>query len=198
MELAWFYVGDAVGGNQEEFSDPLMRMGGCAAICACDCAIWFALHRDRPHLYDGADQRITVEEYQRFGAVMKPYLRPRAGGVDRLEYFIEGFGQYLADHGETDIRMTDVPGDAPAAEALLTAERQLKRGLPVPFLLLRHRDQALDDLTWHWFSLLGMRREGENTLVKTITCGETYWVDFDRLWDTGHDRRGGMILFDGI
>ena len=32
--------------------------------------------------------------------------------------------------------------------------------------------------------------------VKAVTYGEYRWIDFERLWDTGFAKRGGLILFD--
>ena len=31
--------------------------------------------------------------------------------------------------------------------------------------------------------------------VKAVTYGEWAWVDFDRLWDTGYEQKGGLILY---
>ena len=31
--------------------------------------------------------------------------------------------------------------------------------------------------------------------VKAVTYGEWAWVDFDRLWDTGHEEKGGLVLY---
>ncbi len=33
-ELDYFKIGDGYGGNQDLFPDPMMRLGGCAAINA--------------------------------------------------------------------------------------------------------------------------------------------------------------------
>lgn len=41
---------------------------------------------------------------------MKPYLRPRVNGVNKLWMFTEGFGSYLSDMGEHSLRMEEFPG----------------------------------------------------------------------------------------
>ena len=43
---------------------------------------------------------------------MKPYLRPRVNGVNKLWMFTEGFGSYLSDMGEHSLRMEEFPGTA--------------------------------------------------------------------------------------
>ena len=32
-------------------------------------------------------------------------------------------------------------------------------------------------------------------LVKAVTYGAYEWLDFAKLWNTGYDRKGGLILF---
>ena len=52
---------------------------------------------------------------------------------------------------------------------------------------------------WHWFLLIGYSdEESEETPrrhVKAVTYGEWAWVDFDRLWDTGYEQKGGLVLY---
>jgi hypothetical protein len=33
-------------------------------------------------------------------------------------------------------------------------------------------------------------------LVKAVTYSSYEWLDLRRLWDTGHIRRGGLVLFE--
>ena len=44
-ELQYFKIEEAWGGSQEWFSDRMMRLGGCAAVTACDSCIFFDLNR---------------------------------------------------------------------------------------------------------------------------------------------------------
>ena len=43
----------------------------------------------------------------------------------------------------------------------------------------------------------GEERQG-HLFVKVATYGEICWIDFDRLWETGHERRGGLVLYHGM
>ena len=38
-ELTYFNIEGEYGGNQNWFYDPMMRLGGCAAIATCDLCI---------------------------------------------------------------------------------------------------------------------------------------------------------------
>ena len=50
-ELAYFNIEGEYGGNQNWFYDPMMRLGGCAAIATCDLCIYLNLYRENKHLY---------------------------------------------------------------------------------------------------------------------------------------------------
>ena len=73
---------------------------------------------------------------------------------------------------------------------------QIEDGMPVPCLLLKHRDPALKDFVWHWFLLTGYEEFEEVFMVKTVTYGEYLWLDLDRLSNTGFSEKGGLILLN--
>lgn len=50
-------------------------------------------------LYPGDRANLTKEAFVAFGMKMKPYLKPRMGGVSKLSMYEEGFGRYLAELG---------------------------------------------------------------------------------------------------
>ena len=33
-------------------------------------------------------------------------------------------------------------------------------------------------------------------MVKAVTYGNYEWLDLKELWDTGYEKKGGLILFD--
>ena len=95
-----------------------MYIGGCAAATACDCCIYLALRRGMTHLYPYDVHALTKQDYIDFSMKMKPYLRPRVNGVNKLWMFTEGFGKYLKDIGEDGLKMKELSG----TEELRTAE----------------------------------------------------------------------------
>jgi len=226
-ELEHFNIGEAIGGSQEWFLDPFMKLGGCGAVTACDTCIWLARKfegedggPDARWLYPFDPANPTRTDFLHFGRVMKPYLRPRSGGISRLELYMRGFSAYLRGRSEAwkqeacdrsgtplqMLRMEGLAGNCPADEAWAAVVRQIDEDFPVPTLVLRHKDPELKDYVWHWFLLAGYsdeREDGEQQndegkgvrKVKTVTYGEAAWVDFDRLWDTGHDQKGGLVLY---
>ena len=33
-------------------------------------------------------------------------------------------------------------------------------------------------------------------MAKAVTYGEWQWLDMDELWETGFEKKGGLILYD--
>lgn len=214
-ELEHFNIGQALGGSQDWFMDPFMKLGGCGAVTACDTCIWLAKSQGAEWLYPFDLQNLSRAEFLHFGRVMKPYLRPRSGGINRLELYIRGFSSYLRGRAEVwrqeqggsirMLRMSGFSGSRPAEEAWNAVTKQIDAGFPIPILILRHKEAELKDFVWHWFLLIGYSGEEEENVVpkgaasgryvKAVTYGEWAWVDFDRLWDTGYEQKGGLILY---
>ena len=190
-ELPYFDIEGAYGGWQAWFTDRWMKIGGCAAVTACDVCIYLQLYRGMQRLYPFAIQHLTQADYVRFGMQMKPYLRPRYSGVDRLDLYITGLGGYLYDHG---VMLGLVPweGEHSEAETRRVIRRQIDAGLPIPCLLLRHQDPALQDITWHW--LTGYLCYEDMFFVKVVTYGSWRWLNLHLLWQTGYARKGGLVL----
>ncbi len=232
--LDFFYIGKSYGGNQDWFNDFMMHVGGCGAVTACDTCIYLACRYGQTWMYPYDAAHVDRRDYLRFSRLMKPYLRPRAGGIDKPETYMDGFSAYLRDRwretaGEASdcgdgngastrrwLTMTALKGTQPLAAAWQAVVRQIDRGFPVPTLILYHANPALRDYVWHWFLLTGYDEKGgppgtlgataENEgepagdvfcgAVEAVTYGESEWLDFRALWETGHETRGGLVLYD--
>lgn len=194
-ELDYFYVGNQFGGCQDWFLDPMMRLGGCAALAACDSCICLAKYHRCPQLYPFDAGCLKKRDYMAFARIMKPYLSPRFRGIDRLEIFVEGLQRYFDDMGERGVEMEGFSGRHSEERAREAIKSQIDQGIPVPYLMLRHRDKKLDDYIWHWFLLTGYEEREDAFLVKATTYGEWEWQDLHRMWDTGYEQKGGLILY---
>ncbi|MCI8558546.1 MAG: hypothetical protein HFI19_12460 [Lachnospiraceae bacterium] len=193
-ELDYIRVDEALGGNQDWFLDPFMKGGGCAAVTACDLCIYFAGHRGLRELYPYDAGRPGKEDYIRFSRQMKPYLRPRWQGIDTLDIYLEGIRAYWKDVDCKALSAKGLSGTEPFETAKEAVCGQIDKGIPVPFLLLRHKEPRFKDYVWHWFNLAGYEEFEEEFFVKAVTYGEMEWLNLRKLWDTGFERRGGMIL----
>lgn len=199
QELKYFCIEGNYGGCQDWFRDYMMKVGGCAAATACDSSIYFDLYCGT-HLVPTAfvpsrPNGMTKRAYRKFASVMKPYLRPRWRGIDRLELYIEGYGRFLSDRNEHRIHMTPLPGSVPTPRAAKALRQQIDIGLPIPCLTLHHRDPDFSFYEWHWYLLTGYRETNEGLQVKAATYGNGRWLSFPRLWNTGYEEQGGLILY---
>ena len=194
-ELEHFHIGDSYGGNQDWFPTFMMRVGGCGAETACDSSIYFALHRGLTKIAPENAPALNKKDYIRFAYQMRPYLSPRASGIDRPETYVEGYARYLRDRGETRLSMTCLDGAAPFEAARDAVAEQIGLGLPIPTLVLKHRSQNLQDYVWHWFLINGWDDSEHAFMVKAVTYGSCAWLDLRELWDTGYERRGGFVLY---
>ena len=195
-ELPHFHIEDCLGGNQDWFRDLVMRVGGCAAVTACDLCIVMTLNGYSDSLIPFDRQDLTREHYLEFGKIMKPYLHPRLSGITKLATYTEGLSSYLRSNTDMGdhLHMESIPGSTTQEEAQECVRRQIDRGLPVVYLLLKHADPRFEEYEWHWFLLNGYDDSGDSFQVQAVTYGEAEWMDFPSLWDTGKDLRGGMVL----
>ncbi len=193
-QLEHFEIGGKYGGYQNWFHDPTMKLGGCAAVTACDCCIYLARECGVTEAYPFDAQALSKQDYLKFAKIMKPYLRPRVGGIDTLELYIDGVERYLDEQGVRGITLCGLHGDASAEEAAQAVVEQIDAGLPIPFLLLHHADINFRYYEWHWFLLNGYQQFEDTLLVKAVTYGDYQWLDFHSLWSTKTEPKGGMIL----
>ena len=198
-ELDYFTIEGCYGGNQDWFTNLVMHMGGCAAATACDSCIYFGLQNEKMKpLYPFNIECLTKEDYKAFSQIMKPYLKPRAGGVRKLSWFVEGLGRYIQDvneakHTDIYIRMEEFCGDHTWQEAAILIKEQLDQDIPVPYLLLRHQNEAYKDYIWHWFLLTGYEEKDGKMYIKTSTYGESDTFELEDFWNTGCEEKGGLI-----
>lgn len=195
VELPYFKIEDSVGGQQAWFPNYMMRIGGCGAVTACDCSIYFQLYKNLRGLYPFDEKNISKNDYINFSETVKPYLHPRWHGIYKLQMYIDGFTQFLREHGEKNLQLSGWDGhyDFKSTHAIL--KYQIDKGYPVPCLLLQHQNPTLKKYTWHWFLLTGYEICGEDFYVKAVSYGVERWFNFDFIWDTGFEEKGGLIIF---
>lgn len=208
--LAKVLVDGAPGGNQKQLRDFFMRLGGCAAVTHCDMCLYFYAYCNLSSILpekiakacsrqkDTAEINIPWSAYEEFTQYMKPYLRPRFQGVDRLEIFTDAANKYLSDHGVTGLEVDSLSADVSYNVFEETLVRQIDRDIPVPCLILRHKQKNLNDFSWHWFWFSGYKKTEERCLVETISYGQSHTFSLYELWRSEHKRKGGVILYNFV
>ncbi len=194
--LPYFSINGAYGGSQAWFPPIMMWLGGCAAATACDSSIYFAKEWGMKALYPFDLDHLTRKDYVSFGQIMRPYLRPRKGGIRNMAWYIEGYGRYLSDIGQKDVlKMRAFTGHKPYALAEDLVRRQIDAGIPVPCLMLMHEDKKrFNDFMWHWFLIVGYE-EADEFQILAATYAEQHKIPFAAFWDTGQPQRGGLIEY---
>ena len=201
-ELEYFAIEGAFGGNQDWFSNVVMNMGGCAAATACDSCIYLAKYKGMKKLYPFDLEQIDKEAYKKFSQIMKPYIRPRVQGVKKPEWYIEGLAKYISDVNEKygtdyqiDMEKFDGTGTAEEAEKIIC--EQIDKGLPVPYLMLRHLNvEKYKDFIWHWFLVIGYEKNEQGMWIDVATYGEKVRLDLMELWKTGCEEKGGIVIYE--
>ncbi|MBQ3346711.1 MAG: hypothetical protein IJG51_04995 [Synergistaceae bacterium] len=191
--LGYFTIEGAPGGNQDWLPEWEMNMGGCAAVTACDTCIFLSRKDEYRSLYPFNPEKLSRSDFIKFASIMKPYLSPRYHGIDFLETYICGLYDYMASAKNTRIILEGVSANVPYDDFASAIMNQLDRNLPVPFLLLHHKNPKLDDFQWHWFNLAGYDDSDGETKILTVTYGEYQWFGLREIYETGYERRGGLI-----
>ena len=195
-ELDYFWVGEEYGGRQSLLPDMVMRFAGCAAVTACDSLIYMTLYKNLKNLCPFSTDQLRGRDYVAFFKTVKPYLRPRLMGINRLEIFVAAFKKFLKEHGTFFLDVLPWSGDHDEQNTVETIKQQIDRGFLIPYLLLHHKNPNFENYEWHWFLLTGYDEKPDGRfLVKSVTYGAYEWLDFAKLWNTGYDRKGGLILF---
>lgn len=195
-ELDYFWVGEEYGGRQSLLPDMIMRFAGCAAVTACDSLIYMTLYKNLKNLCPFSTDQLRGRDYVAFFKTVKPYLRPRLMGINRLEIFVAAFKKFLKEHGTFFLDVLPWSGDHDEQDTVNMIKQQIDRGFLIPYLLLHHKNPNFENYEWHWFLLTGYDEKPDGRfLVKAVTYGAYEWLDFAKLWNTGYDRKGGLILF---
>lgn len=193
-ELDFFKIdGTYYGGDQNWHTHPIMKLGGCSAVCACEQCI--ALARSFPlleKLYPYDPFHVTREDFLKFFEIMFRYIYPGIGGLTSIDKFERMFLRYAQDAG-IGLVFEKLDGHAEISQAKKFVQKAIGDGVPVMYLMLKHFAAEFDEYEWHWFNLTGYESCDEEMSVIFATWGNRYSFDFVRAWNTGKFWRGGML-----
>lgn len=192
FHIDYFKIGKTPGGNQDWFSDGWMHIGGCGALAACDLCLCLAKYHGFEKTVPFSTEHLTQSMYLELGMKMKPFIRPRIGGVSKLSIFTKGFAKYLKKKGY-EAEFFTCPGENDVEEAMVFIREQLHRNLPIACLMLRHRDKRFKDIVWHWFMITGYEMKENDMILTYHTYGEVLKISLKEMWDTGFYKKGGLV-----
>lgn len=195
-ELSYFQIEGYHGGDQNWFGDWMMKIGGCAAVTTCDLCIYMSKRNDNINLYPYDINLLSKKDYINFSKIMKPYLKPRVGGINTLKLYMDGFEKYMNDNKEDSLSLIPFSGENSLESAIKIIKEQMEKDIPIPYLLLKHKNRSLHNISWHWFLVVGYEEVKDKFFVKIATYGDFMWLDFNELYHTGYDEKGGMIIIE--
>ena len=102
----------------------------------------------------------------------------------------------MKDVGESNLSMKPLYGEESYDKAKNVVIQQIENKYPIPCLILHHKNHDFEEYVWHWFLLIGYKEYDDNIMVKAVTYGNYEWLDLKELWNTGHERKGGLIIFN--
>ena len=193
MELKFIDIDGFYGGDQHWLPTERMQRGGCSTVTAAEICIF--LSSTRPNLrglYSGDPYAISKEEFVDFAAKMFEYVYPRPGGLTQLSLYTDGIEEYAKSVG-VNVSFECMDGFASYEQAADFFTRAIDEGCCMPCLLLEHEDQSLDDILWHWFTLTGYEFVDDELFAVFATYGQRRVISFRHMWNTGREKRGGLI-----
>lgn len=188
-ELQFLTVDEKYGGNQYKFRHPIMNRGGCSTVCACHAAALLARKNpDKKALYPYDTLDLSQKEFTKFADTMYKYVAPGFRGMSNIHLFERGFLKY-AQSVNTPVEIRLLSGESSFSQARAFINHCLDLGLCLQYLLLHHQDPAFEEIEWHWFTVTGYK--GNNIVYST--WGEKREADLEKLWQTGHKEKGGLV-----
>ena len=133
-ELDYFYIDGKYGWNQEDFKNLWMNKGGCACVTACDSFVYMRKYLGKDNLYPYDIENVNSLDYVDFSNDVKPYLRPRWTGIDRLEIYVDGISDFLEDIDEHSISLSEFSGDNDIEDAVKIVKSQIDKKCLYPCL----------------------------------------------------------------
>lgn len=126
----------------------------------------------------------------------------KSSGCKKPEWYIEGLAKYISDVNEKygtdyqiDMEKFDGTGTVEEAEKIIC--EQIDKGLPVPYLMLRHLNvEKYKDFIWHWFLVVGYEKNEQGMWIDVATYGEKVRLDLMELWKTGCEEKGGIVIYE--
>ena len=186
------------GGDKSWYSRERSRRAGCGPTCAANVLSYLAFTRPKLralYAYDNmnlSDFAMHMEEVYKF-------VTPRAGGLNRVEFFSDGVADFAASRGillnpqvfSVSGNMTD--GRPPVSEFIEFAKAGLLSDCPLGFLVLtRGREKKLQ--AWHWITITQADIEGTSAIASASDEGINRSFDL-RLWYLSTRMRGGLVYF---
>ena len=161
----------AYGGSQDWFSGKWMRLAGCGSVAAANLAAYYGIGT-RPDIRGQGRPVYSQAAYVELMGKMFSIMRPGMMGFPYAGRFRKRFAAYSAENGVCLKSKLLYSWDR-ADEAVSLVESSLRMQDPVALLLLKHREPAFDENTWHWMTITGYSPDTDRVMISNYGNKET-------------------------
>jgi len=173
------------GGNQYWFLNRFHKLSGCGPIAAANITAYlsqaFPDKFSNLYPYKGA---LTKKDFIEHMLEIRKWVKPGLFGLTSVQQFSNNVLSFAQSRGVTlaphilDKDATNIQ------EAINFISEAMFQKLPVAILVLKHPVKEFKEYVWHWMTITGLRRDGENKYYISIsTYGECKEIDLDLLWN---------------
>lgn len=182
------------GGDQEWYKKYIQRLSGCAPTTASTIIMYEKRMKDNSIKY-------TKKEFLELMEDMWNYITPGKFGVNKLDYYSQGFVKYINDNNislneKVELLISKNKKNRPSNEEVYNyIFCALENNHPVAFLNLNNGKEKLLD-SWHWVCIVEIKYEKDtDTLNSIITDGGILKEINLGLWLLTSNKEGGFIYF---
>ena len=189
-ELKFPKIENYIGGSQEWYPVGHMRLGGCSTCTAAEISIYLSEEKGKTALCPKIPQ--SINEFVDYSKKIYKYIYPRFMGLHKLPLYVSGYEKFAEECGEA-VEVYCLDGNEDVKKAASFIKNAIDAGYPIAYLLLKHQDEDIDEIEWHWFTVMGYEEKEDDLTVKFVTWGEKYEISLKKLWNTGRQQKGGMV-----
>ena len=173
------------GGNQEWYKNIFHKKAGCGPTNASTITMY------------ESKKSYSKEEFVKLMDTMWNYITPGMMGLNKIEYFDEGYNKYIKDNNLNfkETKILKISKEKPSLNEVFDfLNDAIKLDHPVAFLNLDNgKEERLD--SWHWVTIVGIEYNKEDELLATIADeGLLKTIDLG-LWLSSTTKEGGFIYF---
>lgn len=180
------------GGNQEWYKKYFQRLAGCGPTTA-SAIIMYEKRKVK-------ELKNTKSEFLNLMEEVWNYITPGNMGVNKVEYFKNGFDKYLKDNNLTfESSILEIPKSKNKRPTNIELFDYLKSSItsdhPIAFLNLDHgKEKRLE--SWHWVLIIGITYDKEESIINANIAdqGEIKTINLT-LWLETTLLGGGFIYY---
>ena len=189
-ELPFPKIEKYIGGSQEWYPVGHMRLGGCSTCTAAEISMYLAEYKGKKGLCKCKID--SIRDFVEYSKKIYKYIYPRFMGLHKLSLYIKGYEKYATECGES-VNISSLDGNEKVENAMFFIKDAIDDGYPLAYLLLKHQDEDIDEIEWHWFTVIGYEDTIDDMIITFVTWGEKFNISLKKLWATNKTPKGGIV-----